>query len=525
MKGLNLVLHWVFVLLSQIVQIVGHVFFYIYHREWLNPKLPRIDDQLLLIPATELQKMIIKRETTSFDVVSAYISRLKLVNKNINAVCCERYEEALEEAKEVDRILNSKRAPPANGWPVLYGVPVTVKEAFALKGFQNTGGLKSRIGKLAEEDAPAVARLKEAGAIIIATTNVSELCMWWESNNPVYGTTRNPYNLSAVVGGSSGGEGAVVGAGASVVGLGSDIGGSVRMPAFFCGVFGHKATSKSVDARGQFPDCTSESEWEMIACGPLCRYAIDLPMFLSLLLQPSAVDQLRLSEPVNLDKLKYFSLEEFGFKAHFVDAVESELVRCQKQLSVRWTSHIAHVDPLKMSEFFWQFPMWAAKMSDKPPGSRTFTQLLAGGPPEDLNPNQELMRFVLGESNHTLPAISLGIAERLVANQKDVHKKQLDKLNQLRDKISKVLGENGVMFAPVHPKAGYFHRQTLLHTGNFSYTGIWNALGFPATSVPMGLSSRGLPLGIQVISNFHNDRYCLAVAKKLEEMYGGWIKP
>ena len=156
-----------------------------------------------------------------------------------------------------------------------------------MSGMPQTAGLVARRGHLAPEDAPTVARLRAAGAIPVGTTNTSELCMWLESNNQVYGRTSNPYDARRIVGGSSGGEGAIIGAGGSPFGLGSDVGGSIRMPAFFNGVFGHKPSSGLVPNTGQFPSPSGAREGRRyLVTGPLARSARDLPLLLSILAGP-----------------------------------------------------------------------------------------------------------------------------------------------------------------------------------------------------------------------------------------------
>ena len=202
-------------------------------------------------------------------------------------------------------------------------MPFTCKEAFGFKGFKQTGGLVRRKNTVANENAVIVQKMLDAGAILLATTNVSELCMWWESSNYVYGTSRNPYDTKRIVGGSSGGEGAIIAAAGSVIGIGSgkttnyfcvqtflidvsgyyalkinfqilviiilfltsDIGGSIRMPAFFNGVFGHKASPGMVSNSGQFPVNDTDACNLLLASGPLCRYAVDLTLMLKVIYQ------------------------------------------------------------------------------------------------------------------------------------------------------------------------------------------------------------------------------------------------
>src|SRR5262249_10765085 len=164
--------------------------------------------------------------------------------------------------------------------PPFLGVPCTIKESFAVQGMPNAAGLVHRADLRSEADAPPVARLRAAGAIPIGVTNTSEATMWIESSNRLYGRTNNADDPTGAGGGSSGGEGAAVGAGFAPIGLGSDIGGSIRLPAFFNGVFGHKPSPGIVPLTGQFPAPSSGAAGEMLAAGPLTRRGEDLMPFL-----------------------------------------------------------------------------------------------------------------------------------------------------------------------------------------------------------------------------------------------------
>lgn len=159
------------------------------------------------------------------------------------------------------------------------GVPFTTKDSTSVCGKLHTLGLLSRRTTVSKEDAECVALAKKAGAIIIATTNIPEVNKWQETRNNLVGQTNNPYDLRRTVGGSSGGEAALIASCASVFGLGTDIGGSIRMPAFYCGIYGHKPTVGTVNTKG----CTFRTGKEpstMVVAGPMCRYARDLlPLF------------------------------------------------------------------------------------------------------------------------------------------------------------------------------------------------------------------------------------------------------
>lgn len=227
--------------------------------------------------AVALARRIRERSVTARAVVDAHIAHLERCNPTLNALVADRFAEARAEADLADEAV--RRGAPLGP---LHGVPCTIKEAFALTGMPNTSGLVARKGLRATRDATAVQRLRAAGAIPLGVTNVSELCMWMESDNRVYGRSNNPYDPRRIVGGSSGGEGAVVGAGGAPFGLGSDIGGSIRMPAFFNGVFGHKPSAGLVPGSGQFPMATGAAT-RYLTTGPLARRAEDLYPLLSVM--------------------------------------------------------------------------------------------------------------------------------------------------------------------------------------------------------------------------------------------------
>src|SRR3954469_20595169 len=229
--------------------------------------------------ATSLARAIREGELTSREVVEAHVARARRLNPKLKAIAADRFEEALAEADAADARVRESRSAPGELAP-FHGVPCTIKESFALTGMPNAAGLVHRAEVRADSDAPAVARLRAAGAIPIGVTNTSEATMWIESSNHVYGRTSNPYNPKRTAGGSSGGEGAAVAAGFAPIGLGTDIGGSIRLPAFFNGVFGHKPSPGVIPCSGHFPAPSGNgSSAEMLAAGPLARRAEDLMPF------------------------------------------------------------------------------------------------------------------------------------------------------------------------------------------------------------------------------------------------------
>ena len=178
----------------------------------------------LQLPAVTLASKIRRLEIGVEELLQVFIERINVVNDSINAVVADRFSEAILEAREIDEMLSEMTQEQRDELEItkpFLGVPFTAKEAFAVAGLPNSGGLVARKDHIAKEDAVVVLRLRQAGAIPLALSNCSELCMWWESANRVYGRTCNPYDRSKIVGGSSGGEGAIIGAAGSVFGVGS----------------------------------------------------------------------------------------------------------------------------------------------------------------------------------------------------------------------------------------------------------------------------------------------------------------
>src|SRR5579875_3611629 len=261
--------------------------------------------------ALALAAAIRRRELSAIDVVDAHIEVLERSRSRLNAVVADRFAEARRQAREIDQAINGaalRGVPLDANLPPLTGVPFTVKESIALEHMPQSAGLLARRDHRPGRSATAVQRLVDAGAIPLGVTNTSELTLWIESENPLYGTTNNPYDPRRSAGGSSGGEGAAVGAGGSVFGVAADIGGSIRIPALFCGVFGHKPTPGLIPNTGVWPDTRGEAA-QMLAVGPLARRAEDLLPLLQIMAGPDGVDlqavAMELGDPasVSLDGL------------------------------------------------------------------------------------------------------------------------------------------------------------------------------------------------------------------------------
>ncbi|XP_065366711.1 fatty-acid amide hydrolase 2-A [Calliphora vicina] len=511
---------WVFRLINIIARFIFQLIY------GVNGKsMPAITDPILLESASSLARKIRRQELTSVQVLESFIRRIKDVNPLLNCVVDERFDDAMKEAQEADELIKSGKFSEnelADKKPFL-GVPISTKDCIAVKGLLHTSGLYERRNYKAEKDAETIALMRQAGAIPFALTNVSEVCMWWESNNTVHGRSRNPYDTNRIVGGSSGGEGCIQAAAASPFGLGSDIGGSIRMPSFFNGIFGHKPSKFVVSNEGQFPIPFSVEQNSFLGIGPMVRHAEDLKPVLKIIAGEKS-SLLKLDEPVDLKKLKFFYKENDG-GGRLVSPVDKDI----KEGVHRIVEHLQNklnvpVEQVQLSQFRQSATIWFANMKDD--SGYGFEHQL-GNLKFAINPYTELLKWFIGASKHTFIGLLTAILDKSqcqFGSSKYHHLVQ--KRNELREEMQKLLGDNGVLIYPTHPTVAPYHNEPIIKPINFSYTGIINVLGFPATAVPLGtLGSEGLPIGVQVIANFNQDRLCLAVAEELEKAFGGWARP
>ncbi|EYF07868.1 amidase [Chondromyces apiculatus] len=481
-------------------------------------------DPLLLLSATRLAALVRAGDTSSEHIVDVHIRHIERVNPVINAMVAERFDTARAEARAADV---RRRQEPPESLPPFHGVPCSIKESFAVTGMPNTAGLLARKALRAREDAITVTRLRNAGFIPLGVTNTPELCMWMESNNRVYGCSNNPYDPRRTVGGSSGGEGAIVGAGGAPVGLGSDIAGSIRMPAFFNGVFGHKPTGGLVPSSGQFPRPTGGT-LRYITTGPITRRAEDLMPLLALLAGPHPDDPACISFPlgdpgaIDLRALTVHTVESDG-----LHAVHPELLAAQRRAAEVLGSLGATVRPANLTHLSRTLEIWSAMVAagNVVSGTRgpSFAELLGEG--RRISVGREMVRLALGRSPHTLPAVALAFLEdasKLLPGRMT----QAAKLGEeLRAEIAGLLGDSGVLLYPSHPVPAPRHGHSLYAPLRWAYTAIFNVMELPVTQVPLGLGTEGLPLGVQVVAPHAHDHLSIAVAGHLEAALGGWIPP
>ncbi len=228
------------------------------------------------LPAWRLAELIRGGAISCLELLDHYIARIERLDGRTNAVVVRDFDRARERARTLDAQRKDGRATP------LFGVPMTVKESFNLAGLPTTWGHEEQRHSAAHEDALAVQRLTDAGAVVFGKTNVPVDLGDWQSFNPVYGATSNPWNLAHTPGGSSGGAAAAMAAGFSALELGSDIGGSIRVPAHYCGVFGHKSSWGLCSSRGQSLAPVA-SVTDIAVIGPLARSAEDLSLALDVI--------------------------------------------------------------------------------------------------------------------------------------------------------------------------------------------------------------------------------------------------
>lgn len=476
-------------------------------------------DDMLKVSGTELARMIRDRETTSGEVVEAHIAHLEKVNPTLNAVVATRLDAARAEAVAADRKIESSTA--RDKLPPFLGVPCTIKECFALAGMPNTSGIVARKGVVTDRDATAVARLRAAGAIPLGVTNTSEGCMWMETSNRVYGRTNNPYDLGHIVGGSSGGEGAIIASGASPFGVGSDIGGSIRMPAFFNGVFGHKATGGLVPGTGQFPFATGPA-LRYLTTGPLVRRAEDLWPLLNVLAGPDGQDAgctpWEMGDPAAVD---FSKIKVLVVRGNGVIAVADDMLAAQRKAADALAERGAQVTTGEFEALRFSRDIWSSMLAEA--GGPSFSEIIGDGAP--IGSWAELAKWLVGRSAHTFPAIGLTLVERLPKLLAKRTARFAAAGRALKKEVIEKLGPNGLLLYPSYPTVAPVHNKPMLPPFNWVYTAILNVLEVPVTQVPLGLNAQGLPLGVQVASVPGNDHVTIAAALALEHDLGGWVPP
>lgn len=476
-----------------------------------------------MLSATTLAKKIRQKEITSSEIVKAYITRIKEVNPFINAVIGDRFLAALTEAKNCDDQLKAGKfdIETLEKEKPLYGVPISIKECLAVKGCSYGSCSLPRKEIKADRDATIVKILRNAGAIPLCVTNTPEMSSGYETANLSYGRTCNPYNTKYSVGGSSGGEGALLGAGASVIGLGSDLAGSIRIPAFFNGIFGLKPTPGLMPLDGHLPHSEDKYLHYLLTFGPMTRYAEDLSLLLRVMTLKCNRD-LRLNVPVDLKQIKVYYRQ--GLDNSFgVLSMPEDIKDC----ILRAAHHFSHQYGIRAEKLPIEWPVTINEIVLTGFLNIKEVPRILDDPndPKHKNPTVEFIKGLFGLSQYTKQAsFFTSIFEShfpFRESEISLYKKQGE---EIRQKLIDLLGDNGVLIYPTYRKP-VLSRVAIFEMMAISNSGLFNMIGLPAVNIPMGLNRDGLPIGIQVIAAPYQDRLCLAVAKELETAFGGWIPP
>jgi len=441
------------------------------------------------------------------EIIDAHLKRIESCEPKLNAfVHLDPHEARIQASVAQSSILRGDPVGP------LHGVPLTIKSCIDVAGWPAPAGSVLRIGYNPKRDAPLVARLKASGAILLGNTNTPEFLMAYETNNLLKGRTRNPWNVAYSAGGSSGGEAAAIASGCSAGGVGSDGGGSIRVPAHFCGICGLKPTPGRVPATGHFPPGAGAFSWIGVV-GPMARTVADVRALFGVMAGPDAGDAL--SAPVPLRSYREGELR--GIRIGILESealgvatpeTRSAVARAAKSLAERGFT----VEPFRLSGLDRALDLWWFFFG---PIIAHHTQRSIAGHENQISPIlREYLSCATSGNSVTLDQFTKACAER----------------DLLRAEILRQMQDTPVLLSPVSTGPAFRHGQ-----GNYSpgtgyrdtmrFSQWLNLAGFPGASVPVSLSNEGLPVGVQVIGRPFEDELVLAVAEAIEQARGPWQWP
>jgi Asp-tRNA(Asn)/Glu-tRNA(Gln) amidotransferase A subunit family amidase len=466
--------------------------------------------ELAMLSAVSMAEQIRQKRLSPVELVEAHLQRIERLNPELNAFVQVDMEGARRQAHAAEIAVSRKQ----NLGP-LHGVPVSIKSSIEVAGLRCEAGTKLRARYVAQQDAPLVSRLRHAGAIILGTTNCAELLMAWETDNLLYGRTNNPWALSRTPGGSSGGEAAAIASGCSAGGVGSDGGGSIRVPAHFSGICGLKPTPGRVPATGHFPKSVGPSGLIGVV-GPMARTVSDLKVLFETMQGADEGDPS--AAPVGVRWPGKNGLKRVGI-GYFEDDDRTP-VTPETRAAVRAAANALRRAGFQVECFrpeglelarqlWWKFFGIAGGM---------LLGSLIGGHESDLSPIlKEFVSWVAAERPHTGESLLDAWIQR----------------DELRGRVLAQMREYPVLLCPVASIPAFKHGerswkidgQTVQYLDAWSYTEWFNLLGVPAAVVPVGRSSEGLPIGVQIITRPWEEELALAVAAIIDEECGGWQRP
>lgn len=465
-------------------------------------------NDLTSLSATEMAERIRRKQCSPLELLQAHLARIERLNPRLNAFVALRAEQVLEEARAAEAALGRTPSPP------LLGVPVTIKSAIDVAGLRCETGMPLRAGTVAPSDAPLVARLKAAGALVLGNTNVAECLMAYETDNPLYGRTCNPWDLARTPGGSSGGEAAAIAAGCSAAGIGSDGGGSIRVPAHFCGLCGLKPTPGRIPWTGHVPPVTGPFALIGVV-GPMARTVADLRALFEATAGLDWTDAAAVPLPVRqvtreeAQRLRVGFFEDDGRIP--VTPETRAAVRTAAEALARAGLAVAPFSPQGLEE---ARRLWGVFFAE--------ACLLVLGPMMNGGERElPILKEYLLQNGAAPPVTAQSFLQA-----------QLDR-DTVRAQFLAQMEEFPVFLCPVAAVPAFSHGERswridgreVGYLDAMSYTQWFNLLGLPAAVVPVGRSPQGLPIGVQVVGRPFEDEIVLAVAREIERECGGWQPP
>ncbi len=473
-------------------------------------------------PARRVAALIKADKISALEAVNHYIARIEAFDDALNAVVVRDFERARARAKQLDRT----KKKSGSKLPALFGVPMTIKESFDIQGLPTTWGSEAFRNNVAKADALAVTRLKAAGAIILGKTNVPTMLGDWQSSNPIYGTTNNPWDVSRSPGGSSGGSAAALAAGFSALDAGSDIGSSLRDPAHYCGIYAHKPTWGICPARGHSL-LQSLAPTDIAAIGPMARSAVDLAIALNIMAGPEPADAGR---PVALAKPKLKSLQ--GLRVAIM--AEHEICPVAEEIS---TALLALAKHLKKSGA--TVSLTARPDFDAHEAYENYLLLLnaalSARVPEGVI--DRLRAFAANadpgdRSANVMTARGTTIEHRLWLRANETRARMRAAWAAFFQTYDVLISPVASTAAVLHDHSGHMGERTItvnnskiIVADQLFWAGYSGNFHLPSTAAPLGFTKSGLPYGMQIIGAPYADHTTIAVAGLLEKSWLGFSRP
>jgi Asp-tRNA(Asn)/Glu-tRNA(Gln) amidotransferase A subunit family amidase len=458
----------------------------------------------------EISEGIRSKKLSPVEVVAEHLKRIEALQPKLNAFVHLDRDAAYAQARRTeDAVRRGGTLGP------LLGVPVTLKSCIDVAGWPCPAGSLSRKDYIAETDSALASRLRAAGAVILGNTNTPEFLMAYETDNLVTGRTSNPWDLSHSAGGSSGGEAAAIASGCSAGGVGSDGGGSIRVPAHFCGICGLKPTPGRIPATGHFPAGVGAFSWIGVV-GPMARTIADVRALFEVMAGQDPGDAL--SAPVSIRRINEAQLKDLRVGVLESDALgklDEETHAALQKAANGLAAQGFVVEPVQLQGLERAIELWWFFFG--PAIAHLFKPSLAGHEDNLSRIFSDYMQFAESpDSPLTLDGLLAACAER----------------DLLRAKILKQMRDLPILLSPVSTTTAFRHgegtwrpgaKQCYRDTMRFSQ---WlNLTGFPGASVPASISAAGLPIGVQVIGRPHEEELVLAVAERIENARGPWQAP